>query len=110
MAELEEWMTEEFITSVWFQYGEVIDCKMVRDKVTGLHTGYAFCDFSSHRSAASLLEAVNGTLIPGTTKVFKLNWSAGHGLNDGGWRPAEFLVFIGDLDPDVTVIKRYILI
>ncbi|KAJ3047649.1 hypothetical protein HK097_011346 [Rhizophlyctis rosea] len=51
------------------------------------------------------LTTVNGTLIPGTNRVFKLNWASGGGLANAGGamdKGPEYSIFVGDLDPTVT--------
>lgn len=36
MGELEPWIDENFIRSVWFGMGESVNVKMIRDKFSGL--------------------------------------------------------------------------
>jgi hypothetical protein len=40
MGELEPWIDENFVRNVWFQLGETVNVKMIRDKFSG----YALCD------------------------------------------------------------------
>lgn len=40
MGELEPWIDENFVRSVWFNLGESVNVKMIRDKFSG----YAFHD------------------------------------------------------------------
>lgn len=42
-------------------------------------------DFANAQTAAKVLATVNGSLIPNTHKMFKLNWASGGGLNDRRW-------------------------
>jgi hypothetical protein len=35
MGELEPWIDEHFIRSVWFNMGESVNVKMIRDKISG---------------------------------------------------------------------------
>lgn len=35
MGELEPWIDENFIRSLWFGMGETVNVKMIRDKFTG---------------------------------------------------------------------------
>lgn len=35
MGELESWIDENFIRNVWFQMGEQVNVKMIRDKFSG---------------------------------------------------------------------------
>ena len=102
MGDLELWYDEVFIKQIWFQYGQVIEVKLIRDKLTNTSQGYAFIDFSHHQAALIHLETLNNTLIPGTTRLFKLNWATGGGLNDGGYRSTEYNLFVGNIAMDVT--------
>jgi hypothetical protein len=99
MGELEPWIDENFIRNLWFQMGEQVNVKMIRDKFSGYemfppifsqkdtnggsrsNAGYCFVDFSSPAAAAKAL-SLNGTPMPNTNRVFKLNWATGGGLAD----------------------------
>lgn len=35
MGELEPWIDENFVRSLWFQMGEQVSVKMIRDKFSG---------------------------------------------------------------------------
>lgn len=81
------------------------------------NAGYCFVDFSSTAAASKAL-SLNGTIIPGTTRLFKLNWASGGGLTDRKYevvdfalkifiyfrddREPEFSIFVGDLGPEVN--------
>lgn len=45
------------------------------------NAGYCFIDFSSPAAAAKAL-SLNGSMIPNTSRPFKLNWASGGGLAD----------------------------
>ncbi|TPX56098.1 hypothetical protein PhCBS80983_g04793 [Powellomyces hirtus] len=88
--------------------GETVNVKMIRDKLSGSNAGYCFLDFANPEGAMRHLNTINGSLIPGTTRVFKLNWASGGGsagMMGGGRgddRGPEYSIFVGDLGPDVT--------
>ncbi|RDW63925.1 RNA-binding-containing protein [Coleophoma crateriformis] len=106
MGELEPWIDENFIRSVWFGMGEQVNVKMIRDKFSG-NAGYCFIDFSSPQAAAKAL-SLNGSMIPNTSRPFKLNWASGGGLADRrDERGPEFSIFVGDLGPEVN---EYVLV
>ncbi|KAI9817245.1 MAG: hypothetical protein M1827_001358 [Pycnora praestabilis] len=106
MGELEPWIDENFVRSVWFGMGEQVNVKMIRDKFSG-NAGYCFVDFQSPAAAAKAL-TLNGTLIPNSNRPFKLNWASGGGLADRrDDRGPEFSVFVGDLGPEVN---EYVLV
>ncbi|KXL46091.1 MAG: hypothetical protein FE78DRAFT_146865, partial [Acidomyces sp. 'richmondensis'] len=106
MGELEPWIDENFIRSVWFGMGYQVNVKMIRDKFSGSNAGYCFVDFDSSESASRALQ-LNGQPIPNSNRQFKLNWASGGGLaergrGDGADRGPEYSVFVGDLGPEVN--------
>ncbi|PBP27137.1 RNA-binding protein [Diplocarpon rosae] len=110
MGELEPWIDENFIRSVWFGMGEQVNVKMIRDKFSGQvvrNAGYCFIDFASPAAAAKAL-SLNGSMIPNTSRPFKLNWASGGGLADRrDDRGPEYSIFVGDLGPEVN---EYVLV
>ncbi|RDL36750.1 RNA-binding-containing protein [Venustampulla echinocandica] len=106
MGELEPWIDENFIRSVWFGMGESVNVKMIRDKFSG-NAGYCFIDFATPAAAAKAL-SLNGSMIPNTSRPFKLNWASGGGLADRrDDRGPEYSIFVGDLGPEVN---EYVLV
>ena len=88
------------------------------------NAGYCFIDFQSPQAAAKAL-SLNGSMIPNTSRPFKLNWASGGGLADRRYvlqgpfqfanadhnssddRGPEFSIFVGDLGPEVN---EYVLV
>ncbi|KAG9645157.1 RNA-binding domain-containing protein, partial [Aureobasidium melanogenum] len=108
MGELEPWIDENFVRSVWFGMGYQVNVKMIRDKFSGSNAGYCFVDFESPDAATKALQ-LNGTLIPNSNRPFKLNWASGGGLADRSRddRGPEYSIFVGDLGPEVN---EYVLV
>lgn len=68
-----------------------------------MNAGYCFVDFGTHQAAVKALMALNGTILPGTNKIFKLNWASGGGLSDKKeYTGPEYSIFVGDLGPEVN--------
>jgi len=107
MGELEPWIDENFVRTLWFGMGYQVNVKMIRDKFSG-NAGYCFVDFESAEAAAKALQ-LNGTLIPNSNRPFKLNWASGGGLADRSRddRGPEYSIFVGDLGPEVN---EYVLV
>lgn len=107
MGELEPWIDENFVRSVWFGMGEQVNVKMIRDKFSG-NAGYCFVDFSTPEAAQKAL-SLNGQMIPNSNRPFKLNWASGGGLADRSRddRGPEYSIFVGDLGPEVN---EYVLV
>ncbi|KAL5429374.1 hypothetical protein PMIN04_000178 [Paraphaeosphaeria minitans] len=103
MGELEPWIDENFVRSIWYNMGEQVNVKMIRDKFSGSNAGYCFVDFSSAQAAGKAL-TLNGQLIPNSNRPFKLNWASGGGLADRSRddRGPEYSIFVGDLGPEVN--------
>ncbi|KAF9284855.1 hypothetical protein BGZ74_001648 [Mortierella antarctica] len=102
MGELEPWMDENWIRAAFYSAGHQVSVKMIRDKFTGANAGYCFVDLASPEAATSAIGTLNGTVIPGTDKTFKLNWASGGNPASGGPGGNEYSVFVGDLSPEVT--------
>ncbi|KAJ1549913.1 hypothetical protein HK405_001936, partial [Cladochytrium tenue] len=86
-----------------YSLGENVTVKMIRDKASGTCAGYCFVDFASHESAVRQLTTVQGSSIPGTNRIFKLNWASGGGLVDTRRDTGpEFSIFVGDLAQEVN--------
>ncbi|OCK84533.1 RNA-binding domain-containing protein [Lepidopterella palustris CBS 459.81] len=108
MGELEPWIDENFVRSIWYGMGEQVNVKMIRDKFSGSNAGYCFVDFPTPAAAAKAL-TLNGQLIPNSNRPFKLNWASGGGLADRTRddRGPEYSIFVGDLGPEVN---EYVLV
>jgi len=108
VGDVDQYMDEAYIHSLFAHTGEVVNVKIIRDKQTLLPAGYGFVEFTSHYAAQKALEAYNGQPIPGTNRTYRLNWAI-FGLSDK--RPAgisktdgdgDHAVFVGDLAAEVT--------
>ena len=76
IGDLDPWMDENYVLSMFAHVGEAASSKIIRDKQTGVPAGYGFVYFTSPTAAAKALELLRGQLMPGTTmKTFKLNWA-----------------------------------
>ncbi|KAJ9157425.1 mRNA-binding post-transcriptional regulator [Pleurostoma richardsiae] len=102
MGELEPWMDENFIKNIFSTVaGETVNVKVIRDRNSG-NAGYCFVEFATPEAATKAL-ALNGTQVPNSARVFKLNWASGGGLVDRrDDRGPEYSIFVGDLGPEVN--------
>lgn len=81
MGELEPWMDENFVKGVFITAtSEQVNVKVIRDKNSG-NAGYCFVEFASSEAASKALN-LNGTPVPNSARMFKLNWASGGGIND----------------------------
>jgi len=84
MGDIEHWMDENYISSLFLntrkklikiiKLGGLVSVKVIRDKNTGLPSGYSFVEFATHEIASHVINTYNGINIPGTHKNFRLNW------------------------------------
>ncbi|MFS7998391.1 putative RNA recognition motif domain, nucleotide-binding alpha-beta plait domain superfamily [Helianthus anomalus] len=102
VGDLQHWMDETYLQSCFSQIGEVQSIKIIRNKQTGQSERYGFIEFLSHSAAEKAIQSYNGSVMPNTDQVFRLNWasfSTGEKRGDTG---SDLSIFVGDLAPDVT--------
>ncbi|KAK4214799.1 hypothetical protein QBC37DRAFT_439931 [Rhypophila decipiens] len=102
MGEMEGWMDENFIKNIFNTVlAEPVQVKVIRDRNSG-NAGYCFIEFNTPEGASKAL-TLNGTPVPNSARVFKLNWASGGGLVDRrDDRGPEYSIFVGDLGPEVN--------
>lgn len=60
-------MNEGDIIIVFSQYGEIVDCRLVRDQKTGKSKGFAFLAYEDQRSTMLAVDNLNGIELCGKT-------------------------------------------
>ena len=58
-------ITEGDLVIVFSQYGEIVDCRIVRDKKTGKSKGYGYICYEDQRSTILAVDNLNGIKIGG---------------------------------------------
>nr|ACN40970.1 unknown [Picea sitchensis] len=102
VGDLQFWMDEGYLHTCFSHTGELVSAKIIRNKYTGQSEGYGFMEFITRTAAEKIMQTYNGTLMPNTEQVFRMNWatfSMGERRLDGG---PDFSIFVGDLDSDVS--------
>ncbi|XP_076931818.1 polyadenylate-binding protein RBP47-like [Bidens hawaiensis] len=102
VGDLHHWMDETYLQSCFSQIGEVQSIKIIRNRQTGQSERYGFVEFQTHSAAEKAIQSCNGTMMPNTDQVFRLNWasfSTGEKRGDIG---SDLSIFVGDLAPNVT--------
>lgn len=51
MGDIEHWMDETYISSLYSHTGGLASVKIIKDKNTGLPAGYGFIEFTNHEIA-----------------------------------------------------------
>ncbi|KAM0751533.1 hypothetical protein T439DRAFT_212388 [Meredithblackwellia eburnea MCA 4105] len=103
LGDLEPWMDEAYVRECCARMGwdGVTGVKIIRG--SSPTSGYCFLTFPSVNHAAQVLARFNAsppTLMPRSSRTFKLNWSTGLPGAQPRW-DGEFSVFVGDLGRDV---------
>lgn len=62
-------VTEEQLTEMFAQYGELVEVKLVINKFDGRSRGIAFVEFATEEEANAAIEATNGMEIDGRALV-----------------------------------------
>ncbi|KAH7440855.1 hypothetical protein KP509_03G014200 [Ceratopteris richardii] len=101
VGDLQFWMDEHYIANCFAHTGEVVSAKIIRNKQTLASEGYGFVEFISHSSAERILNTFNGSIMPQTDQVFRLNW-ASFGMGERRMEGSDLSIFVGDLASDVT--------
>ncbi|XP_047337588.1 polyadenylate-binding protein RBP45-like [Impatiens glandulifera] len=101
IGDLQYWMDENYLWSCFAHAGEVSAVKMIRNRQSQQPEGYGFIEFASHAAAEKILQTYNGTQMPSSDQLFRLNWAT---LGSGERRDdtPDFTLFVGDLAADVT--------
>ena len=107
MGDLDTWMDENWLKQLWLSYGFLVSIKQIRDRTTGNPAGYAFIDFSSLAEASHALTYLNGQPIPGTYRIFKLNWASGTSFSSNNGTSSrnesvEYSIYVCDLPPTLN--------
>ncbi len=58
-------VTEQQLSELFSQYGEVVDLKLILDRATGRSKGIAFVEYSTEEMAQAAIEATNGMEFEG---------------------------------------------
>ncbi len=75
VGDVEQWMDESYLKDLFAAVSEVNTVKLIRDRTTGITSGYGFIEFRSHEGAQRVLQQLNGQVIPGVGRAFRLNWA-----------------------------------
>ena len=59
--------TQDELVEVFAQHGEIVEAKLVTDRMSGRSKGIAFIEFSTEEDAAKAMEALNNTELGGRT-------------------------------------------
>lgn len=102
IGDLQYWMDENYLTSIFSQSGELVSVKIIRNKLNGQSEGYGFLEFRSRAAADNILQSFNGTTMPNAEQPFRLNWATlGAGDKKTDDTP-DHTIFVGDLAADVN--------
>ncbi|KAL6553404.1 Polyadenylate-binding protein rbp45 [Orobanche gracilis] len=102
IGDLQYYMDENYLTNCFYNTGELVSAKVIRNKQTGQAEGYGFLEFRTRAAAESILQSYNGSMMPSSEQTFRMNWAS---LGAGDKRTdntPEHTVFVGDLAGDVT--------
>jgi RNA-binding motif X-linked protein 2 len=56
-------MNEGDIVTVFSQFGEIVDCRLIRDKETGKSKGFAYLAYEDQRSTDLAVDNLNGSSV-----------------------------------------------
>ena len=71
---IDVWMTKDFLTQIFAKLGPLVSLSMNKEGMSGALT--CFVQYETHDAAKTVIESFTGNPIPGTNKVFKLDWAS----------------------------------
>ncbi|CAI9088424.1 OLC1v1022741C1 [Oldenlandia corymbosa var. corymbosa] len=102
IGDLQYWMDENYLHACFYPTGELVNAKVIRNKLSGQSEGYGFVEFRSHASAEHVLQSYNGTPMPNAEQNYRLNWATLGAGEKRADESSDFTIFVGDLAADVT--------
>eukprot|EP00735_Rhodelphis_limneticus_P006475 TRINITY_DN1888_c0_g1::TRINITY_DN1888_c0_g1_i1::g.14106::m.14106 TRINITY_DN1888_c0_g1::TRINITY_DN1888_c0_g1_i1::g.14106 ORF type:complete len:414 (-),score=81.11,sp/Q9M427/UBP1_NICPL/42.01/2e-65,sp/Q9M427/UBP1_NICPL/36.84/4e-06,RRM_1/PF00076.17/1.5e-19,RRM_1/PF00076.17/2.6e-20,RRM_1/PF00076.17/4.5e-18,RRM_6/PF14259.1/4.3e-13,RRM_6/PF14259.1/1.8e-13,RRM_6/PF14259.1/2.6e-11,RRM_5/PF13893.1/1.6e-12,RRM_5/PF13893.1/2.9e-06,RRM_5/PF13893.1/8.6e-08,Nup35_RRM_2/PF14605.1/47,Nup35_RRM_2/PF14605.1/3.8e+0 len=91
-------ITDHLLYTIFAAYGTVTDCKVIKDKTSGVSLGYGFVQYSSSDAAQNALQTLHGKKV--YNSEIKVNWA--HAANKEEDSQRQHTLFIGDLSGDVN--------
>ena len=91
-------VTQDQLTELFAQHGEIVDLHLVTDRMSGRSRGIAFVEFSSAEEAQAAIDAVNGMDMEGRALLVNVarprqprnnNFSGGNRGGYGGGRGGD---------------------
>eukprot|EP01113_Clastostelium_recurvatum_P021808 TRINITY_DN2589_c0_g1_i2.p1 TRINITY_DN2589_c0_g1~~TRINITY_DN2589_c0_g1_i2.p1 ORF type:complete len:390 (+),score=55.78 TRINITY_DN2589_c0_g1_i2:290-1459(+) len=90
-------ITEGLLSELFSTVGPVENCKLMRDKNTGLPSGYGFVEFYDHATADNAIKTFNGRNLYG--QEIRVNWAYQSAQRED--TTGHYHLFVGDLSPEV---------
>lgn len=94
-------VTDETLTQLFSQHGQIVSVNVIKDKYTGQSRGFAFVEMGTDEEAQKAIQALNGHQLEGRSIVVKeaqpkpaYGGGGGGGQNRGGGGKRDF----GDRD------------
>lgn len=78
-------VSEDQLTELFAQYGELTNVKLIIDRMTGRSRGIAFVEFASQDQAQAAMEALNGFELDGRALVVNVARPQAPRENRGGF-------------------------
>ena len=104
IGDIDNYINESFLQSAFANYGitDIVNIRLIRERVTGQPCGYGFIEFASARGATTALQLCAGKPIPGLPdRSFRLNHaSSTNGTSSSD--PPDFQLHVSGLAPEVT--------
>eukprot|EP00281_Chroomonas_sp_CCMP1168_P009972 CAMPEP_0206271632 /NCGR_PEP_ID=MMETSP0047_2-20121206/33538_1 /ASSEMBLY_ACC=CAM_ASM_000192 /TAXON_ID=195065 /ORGANISM="Chroomonas mesostigmatica_cf, Strain CCMP1168" /LENGTH=390 /DNA_ID=CAMNT_0053700419 /DNA_START=106 /DNA_END=1275 /DNA_ORIENTATION=- len=90
------------VREMFEEFGQVVDCIVLRDKYTGESRGCGFVKYSTKEEGDAAIEALhNLRTMPPSTALLQVQYAHGETVHDGGM-PQEYKLFVGQLPKDIS--------
>ena len=101
MGDIRPKMTEQDIINCFLNFNiQPQSVKLIKDRKTNENKNFCFLYFKTLKEANSAIFKLNGKKIPGTKRVFRLNWASCRSSYNKS-------AYVGNLSPNVDDIKLF---
>jgi len=83
VANLAFHVAEGDISTLFGQFGPIVEVHLMRDRASGRSKGSGFIKFSRRQDAENAISQINGTMHFGYDKPLRVSFALGHGRGDG---------------------------
>lgn len=83
-------VTQEELTEMFAQYGELVNVSLLTDKFSGRSKGFGFVEYTTEEAAQAAIEALHGSDLGGRDMVVNIAKPRAPRDDRGGFKPRRF--------------------
>lgn len=83
-------VTQEELTEMFAQYGELVNVSLLTDKFSGRSKGFGFVEYTTEEAAQAAIEALHGSDLNGRDMVVNIAKPRAPREDRGGFKPRSY--------------------